>query len=68
MGHWFLWLRLTLLPYLPNTVRTRFGNLLMVRLLRAAAAAFLMFLRAARLCRVVAMVLLPPRLRLPHSA
>ena len=42
-------------PSFPKAVRTRFGNLAMVRLRLAAAAAFLMFLRAAVRCLLLVM-------------
>jgi hypothetical protein len=47
--------RLTLFACFPSAVRVFFGSLEMVLFLRAAPAAFLMFRRAAALCRDVAM-------------
>jgi hypothetical protein len=47
--------RATFAACLPNAVRVRFGKCAMVRFLLAAAAAFLMFLRAAARCLVLAM-------------
>jgi len=43
---------LTLFACLPSALRVRFGSLEMVRLLRAAVAAFLMFRFAAAFCFV----------------
>ncbi len=46
--------RATLAACLPKAVRVDFGRWAIVRFFRAAAAAFLMFLRAADLCLSVA--------------